>query len=142
MSKSNEKKLLVGALYPTLVAGAITLVAFAIANGKPGFYGALVAQLVVLIYFAVHLFVSRVSSNLDPVSTMSLALFSYFAKFFFFGLFLWALSRFTSPTTLDRVSFGISATILTLTWLGGEVASYLKLKTHLPLPTSDKKVPN
>jgi hypothetical protein len=138
MSKSNESQLLSGALRPTLAVGAIAVIAFSIAKGKSGFYGALLAQLVVLIYFVVHIFVSKISRNLDPISTMALALFSYFAKLFFLGLFLWALAQYTSRAAIDRVSFGATAIVLTAAWLGGEIASYLKLKTHLPLPSSEK----
>ena len=138
MSKSNESQLLSGALRPTLAVGAIAVIAFSIEKGKSGFYGALLAQLVVLIYFVVHIFVSKISRNLDPISTMALALFSYFAKLFFLGLFLWALAQYTSRAAIDRVSFGATAIVLTAAWLGGEIASYLKLKTHLPLPSSEK----
>jgi len=59
---------------------------------------------------------------------------SYFAKLTFLGLFLWALENYTDREVIDRLSFGISACAITAAWLGGEVASYLKLKTHLPLP--------
>ncbi len=138
MSKSNESQLLSGALRPTLAAGAVAVIAFSLAKGKSGFYGALLAQLIVLIYFVVHIFVSKISRNLDPISTMALALFSYFAKLFFLGLFLWALAQYTSREAIDRLSFGATAIVLTAAWLGGEIASYLKLKTHLPLPSSDK----
>ena len=138
MSKSNESQLLRGALRPTLAVGAVAVIAFSISKGKSGFYGALLAQLVVFIYFVVHIFVSKISRNLDPISTMALALFSYFAKLFFLGLFLWALAQYTSRAAIDRVSFGATAIVLTAAWLGGEIASYLKLKTHLPLPSSEK----
>lgn len=142
MSKSNESQLLSGALRPTFIVGAIAVAVCAIARGKSGLYGALLAQLIVLIYFVVHILVSKISRNLDPISTMALALFSYFAKLFFLGLFLWALAQYTSRSTIDRLSFGASAIGLTAAWLGGEIASYLKLKTHLPLPSLDKKEPN
>jgi hypothetical protein len=69
---------------------------------------------------------------------MSLAMFSYFAKLVALGLFLWALTVFTSEESIDRLIFGLSAVAATLTWLGGEVASFLKLKTHLPLPDERK----
>jgi hypothetical protein len=138
MSKSNESQLLGGALRPTAIVGVIAIIVFAITKGQSGLYGALLAQLIVLIYFVVHLVVSKVSTNLDPISTMALALFSYFAKLFFLGLFLWALAQYTSREAIDRLSFGATAIVLTAAWLGGEVASYLKLKTHLPLPSSDK----
>jgi len=103
-------------------------------QGLSGFYGALLAQIVVLIYFLVHIFISKISRNLDPMSTMALAMFSYFAKFLLLGAFLWVLTRYTARSSIDRTSFGATAIALTFAWLGGEIASYLKLKTHLPLP--------
>jgi hypothetical protein len=68
------------------------------------------------------------------MSTMAIAMFSYFAKFLFLGVFFWALGQFVSDEVLDRKTFGATAVALTFAWLGGEIASYLKLKTHLPLP--------
>ncbi len=125
-------------LTPTLVVGALSLVAATFYAGLPGFLGAALAQVVVLIYVGIHLLVSRISQGLDPVTTMSLAMFSYVAKLIALGLFLWLLTVFTSEETIDRQLFGLSAVAATLTWLGGEVASFLKLKTHLPLPDERK----
>ena len=136
--QSNESRLLRGALKPTLLVGAIAILAFTIIRGVAGFYGALLAQFIVAIYFIVHILVSRLTRNLDPISTMAMALFSYFAKLFFLGLFLWALANYTDRAVIDRLSFGVAACALTIAWLGGEIASYLKLKTHLPLPTNSK----
>ena len=134
MQQSNESQLLKGALTPTLIVGVIAIVISTIVQGFAGFYGALLAQIVVLIYFVVHIFISKISRNLDPMSTMALAMFSYFAKFLLLGAFLWALTRYTARSSIDRTSFGATAIALTFAWLGGEIASYVKLKTHLPLP--------
>lgn len=131
---TNESALLKGALRPTLIVGAVAIIISTFIQGKSGFTGALLAQAVVFIYFVVHIFISKISRNLDPMSTMALAMFSYFAKFLLLGAFLWALTTYTSRSTIDRTSFGASAIALTFAWLGGEIASYLKLKTHLPLP--------
>jgi len=136
--QSNESRLLRGALKPTLLVGAIAILLFTIIRGLAGFYGALLAQFIVAIYFIVHILVSRLTRNLDPISTMAMALFSYFAKLFFLGLFLWALAKYTDRAVIDRLSFGVAACALTIAWLGGEIASYLKLKTHLPLPPNSK----
>jgi hypothetical protein len=68
------------------------------------------------------------------VVAIALALFSYFAKLLLLTGFLIALTRLTSRDTIDRASFGITAIALTFAWLGGEIASYLKLRLHLPLP--------
>jgi fructose-specific phosphotransferase system IIC component len=136
--KSNESQLLRGALGPTLIIGAISIAIFTILRGLSGFYGAALAQFIVAIYFVVHIAVSRFSRNLDPISTMAMAMTSYFAKLVFLGLFLWALGEYTDREVIDRLSFGISACAITAAWLGGEIASYLKLKTHLPLPPQAK----
>ena len=77
-TQSNESQLLRGAVKPTLIVGAIAIVLFTLTRGLAGFYGALLAQFIVAIYFIVHILV------------------------------------------------------------GGEIASYLKLKTHLPLPPQAK----
>lgn len=136
MSKeqSNESQLLRGAVRPTLIVGLIAVAIFSVLRGLSGFYGALLAQFIVAIYLVIHILVSRLTRNLDPISTMAMAMTSYFAKLVFLGLFLWALGNYTDREVIDRFSFGISACALTAAWLGGEVASYLKLKTHLPLP--------
>lgn len=132
--KSNEAQLLRGAILPTLIVGIIAIALFSLLRGLSGFYGALLAQFIVAIYFVVHIVASRLSRDLDPISTMAMAMTSYFAKLVFLGLFLWALGEFTDRDVIDRFSFGISACAITAAWLGGEVASYFKLKTHLPLP--------
>ena len=86
-----ELALLRGAVIPTALTGVVTMGLSAIIAGLPGFLGALLAQFIVVIFFAVTIFVSRISRNLDPISTMGLALFSYTTKLLFVGVFLWLL---------------------------------------------------
>jgi hypothetical protein len=138
LQRSNESQLLKGALTPTLIIGVIAIAVATYFRGSPGFIGALLAQVVVVIYFLVHLLVSKFSRDLDPMSTMAMAMLSYFAKILLAGAFFWILGQYTTEADLDRKVFGITAVALTFAWLGGEVASYLKLKTHLPLPHEPK----
>ena len=105
--QSNEAQLLRGALVPTLIVGLIAIVVSTFIQGLSGFNGALLAQAVVLIYFLVHIFVSKISRNLDPMSTMALAMFSYFAKFLLLGAFLWALTTYTDRSSIDRTSLSL-----------------------------------
>jgi ATP synthase protein I len=134
--QSNEMQLLRGAVKPTVITGLISVIVSGIFAGLPGLYGALLAQFIVVIFFAVTLGVSKISKDLDPLSTMGLALFSYTTKLLFVGVFLWAITNFTERETINRTSFGVAAILLTLSWLGGEIASYMKLRIHLPLPDS------
>ena len=131
---TSESAMLKGALLPTIIVGAACIALFSILKGLHGFYGAMVAQVVVVIFFLVHLLISKLSRNLDPMATMALAMFSYFAKVMVMGAFLLVLTKFTSRDVIDRTSFGITAIVLTAAWLGGEIKSYLSLKIHLPLP--------
>ena len=131
---TTESAMLKGALLPTVIVGASCIALFTILKGLHGFYGAMVAQVVVVIFFLVHLLISKLSRNLDPMATMALAMFSYFAKVMVMGAFLLVLTKFTSRDVIDRTSFGITAIVLTAAWLGGEIKSYLSLKIHLPLP--------
>jgi hypothetical protein len=131
---SNEMQLLRGALIPTAITGVVSVVASSVLAGLPGFYGAFLAQFIVVIFFAVTLWVSKLSKNLDPLSTMGLALFSYTTKLLLIGVFLWILTTYTDREAINRTSFGVAAILLALSWLGGEIASYMKLRIHLPLP--------
>jgi fructose-specific phosphotransferase system IIC component len=134
---SNESQLLRGAFIPTFVVSLLAMAVSFFVKGLSGFYGALLAQFVTVIYFIIHIGVSRLTRNLDPISTMAMALFSYFAKLFALGLLLWALAKYTDRATINRTTFAITAVLLTIAWLWGEIASFMKLRLHLPLP--DKK---
>jgi fructose-specific phosphotransferase system IIC component len=132
--KSNESLLLRGAFVPTLIVGLVAIAASTVIKGLSGFWGALLAQFVVVIFFVIHIAVSRMTRNLDPISTMAMAMFSYFAKLFALGGLLWAIARYTDRATINRTAFGVTAVALTIAWLWGEIASYMKLRLHLPLP--------
>ena len=135
---SNESQLLRGALPPTAIVGLLAIIISAFVQGISGFWGALLAQFVVVIFFVIHIAVSRLTRNLDPISTMAMALLSYFAKLFALGALLWVIAYFTDRDTINRTAFGITAVALTIAWLWGEIASYMKLRLHLPLPESNK----
>lgn len=131
---STERALLRGAVIPTVVVGSIAIGASTWFKGSAGLVGALLAQLVVVIFFAANIGVARLSRDLDPVTTMSLAMFSYMAKVLLLGVFLWLITTFVPADICDRKVFGLAAVAATFAWLGGEIRAYLGLKLHLQLP--------
>ena len=131
---STERALLRGAVIPTIVIGLLSIALSTWLKGSAGLVGALLAQFVVVIFFAANIGVARLSRDLDPVMTMSLAMFSYMAKVLLLGVFLWLVTTFVSTTTCDRKAFALSAVAATFAWLGGEIKAYLALKLHLQLP--------
>lgn len=132
--KSSESIMLRGALVPTFIVSIIGVGLSTFLVGFDGFFGALLAQFVVLIYFLVNFLVFRLSSTLNPRTTMALALFSYFSKLLLLAIFLIGITKFTPPDLFNRTVFGLNAIVLTFTWLIGEMVKFLKLRIHMPLP--------
>ncbi|CAB4593079.1 MAG: hypothetical protein F2699_04565 [Actinobacteria bacterium] len=134
---SVEMKLWRGALIPSSVVGILGLILATLLRGQSGLIGALFAQFIVLIFFAIHLLVSKFSNNLEPMMVMVLAMTSYFAKVLTMGVFLLVLMKNTNREFLDRQSFAIVAIAITMAWLAGEIRAFLKLRLTMPLPKRD-----
>ena len=132
--QSSETNLWRGALIPAVTVAAISIIAGSLIRGTSGLWGSMLASATVILYFSVHLLISKISENLDPMATMALAMFSYFAKAILMGALLLIVTRTTSPETVDRPTFAISALLITAAWLGGEIRAFVKLRFQLPLP--------
>jgi hypothetical protein len=135
---SSDTTLWKGAILPSSVVAIFLIITMSVVNGKSGLLGALLASVTVIIFFSIHLLVARVSRDLDPMATMALAMFSYFAKVIFMGVFLLLVTKFTDRSTVDRPSFAICAILITMAWLFGEIRSFLKLRVNLPLPKREE----
>jgi ATP synthase protein I len=132
--QSSETNLWRGALIPAVAVAVISIIVGVLIRGASGLWGALLASATVILYFSVHLIISRISTNLDPMATMALAMFSYFAKVILMGALLLVVTRTTSPETVDRATFAIAALSITAAWLAGEIGAFVKLRFQLPLP--------
>lgn len=135
----SDTKLWQGAVLPASIAAIFALIIDVILKGKAGFIGGALASVTVIIFFSVHLLVAKVSRELDPTATMILAMLSYFVKITFMGLFLILINKFTDRSTVDRTSFAISALLITMAWLVGEIRTFTKLRFQMPLPA---KIPD
>ncbi len=135
---SSDTTLWKGAILPSSVVALFLIITMSVVNGRAGLLGALLASVTVLIFFSIHLLVARISRDLDPMATMALAMFSYFAKVIFMGVFLLLVTKFTERSTVDRPSFAICAILITMAWLFGEIRSFLKLRVNLPLPKREE----
>ena len=135
---SSDTTLWKGAILPSSIVAIFLIITMSVVNGRSGLLGALLASITVLIFFSIHLLVARISRDLDPMATMALAMFSYFAKVIFMGAFLLLVTKFTERSTVDRPSFAICAILITMAWLFGEIRSFLKLRVNLPLPKREE----
>ena len=136
--EASDTTLWKGAILPASVIAILLVIIMSVINGRSGLLGALLASITVIIFFSIHLLVARVSRDLDPMATMALAMFSYFAKVIFMGVFLLLVTKFTDRSTVDRTSFAICAILITMAWLFGEIRSFLKLRVNLPLPKREE----
>ena len=136
-TQSSDATLWKGAIFPAAVVAMITCIGVTVINGKSGLLAGVLASFTVIIFFSIHLLVARVSRNLDPMLTMVLAMFSYFAKVLFMGIFLLLITKFTDRSTVDRASFAICAILITMAWLFGEIRSFMKLRFQMPLPKKE-----
>lgn len=134
---SSEEQMWRGALLPAVVVALICVSGSIALRRGPGAWGSLLASLIVVLFFSVHLGISAISKNLDPIATMALAMFSYFAKVMVMGAFLLVVTKFTSPTTVSRPAFAVTALAITAAWLAGEIRAFMKLKLGLPLPLAN-----
>ena len=130
----SDTQLWKGAIIPASIVAVISLALGGLLKGRSGFFGGLLASITVIIFFSIHLLVARISRDLDPMVTMMLAMFSYFAKVIFMGVFLILITKFTDRSTVDRSSFAISSLLITMAWLAGEIRSFMKLRFQMPLP--------
>jgi len=123
-----------GAIIPATVIALATIIGCTLIRHRPGLWGALIGGSTVIIFLGIHLLVSAISKNLDPIAVMGMAMFSYFAKVLVMGVLLLIVARTTAPATVDRTSFAIVALAVTAAWLAGEIRAFFKLKIGLPLP--------
>jgi ATP synthase protein I len=135
----SNKAMWKGALFPSLILSALSILISTVLLGSSGFFGSLLASFTVVIFFSVSLLVSRLTKSADPISTMALAMFSYFTKLLLIAGFLIAVTRLTDEGDVDRTAFGVSALIVATGWLAGEVRSFFRLRLQLPLPQQESQ---
>jgi ATP synthase protein I len=126
-----------GTILSSSIVALFLIITMSVVNGKSGLLGSLLASITVMIFLSIHLLLARISRDLDPMATMALAMFSYFAKVIFMGVFLLLVTKFTDRSTVDRASFAICTILITMAWLFGEIRSFLKLRVNLPLPKKE-----
>lgn len=141
LTRTPEDSMWRGALLPSLIIAALCVAGSIAVKGRAGAWGSILACLTVVIFFSVHLAVSALSRRLDPITTMALAMFSYFAKVAVMGALLIVITKFTSPATVSHPAFGATALAITAAWLTGEIRAFLKLRLALPLPSQSTDKP-
>ena len=141
MSEHSSTSMLRGALKPALLTSILVVAVGFFVKGTPGLFAGLLASFVVVIFFSVSLFVSKLTKNADPITVFSLAMLSYVTKLTLVAVLLIAVTRLTDESTVDRRSFGIGALVISGAWLLGEIRAFLKLKLELDIQGKSGNTP-
>jgi ATP synthase protein I len=103
---------------PTAVLGAACVAIGAIVAGGKGALGALLALVVVTVFFSISRYVVGRAAKVSPQSMMIAALGSYMVKILALALLL---ANFRDSTVFNGRVFGFCAIALVLCWSGTQV---------------------
>jgi ATP synthase protein I len=120
--------LLLGALPPALVAGALATIGAGVLFGWRGVVGALMGLAVVVLFSGTGLLIMRAVRNTDPMVTMMVGLFSYTVRIVLFGAAIMVLGALDTDSWLHRGSFVIAVLLSVAAWIGGEIRAYTRLR--------------
>ncbi len=110
-------------LVPTVVAGVLAVVGWAIAAGGKGAVGAALGALVVVLFFGIT--VSVVSRAKSAAAMMNAALLTYLVMIF---VLLGLIALLKGATTFDTRAFGLTVVACTLVWTAFAVRAFARLR--------------
>ncbi|MDO9486098.1 MAG: hypothetical protein Q7K25_08585 [Actinomycetota bacterium] len=102
----------------TLVVGIISIVLAGIFRGKDGLIGALVATVLVLLFFGIGNLVLNWALRAHPQIALSIALLTYVVKI---GVLFILIIAFADTTLFNTKVFALVVVICTITWTMAEV---------------------
>ena len=116
--------LLRGSLVPTAVVAALAVVVAGLSS-RGALFGAVLAAVVVLVFFSASLLVMRRTARTAPRNVMAVALVTYITKVGLLGLLLVA---FKDATWLSGTAFALTALACAAVWLVAEIRAYSKVR--------------
>lgn len=123
--QSNDARLFLRALFPTLVAGALAVVVSALVAGGKGALGAVVGVVLVLFVMGLSLVVLQQTAKKYPQLFQMMGLLLYAVQILFVAVFLMA---FKDTDLFDTKAFAFTLLAATLVWIGAQARGYMKAK--------------
>ncbi|MDP2013071.1 MAG: hypothetical protein Q8L05_02485 [Actinomycetota bacterium] len=118
MPSASEVPVLRTAGLATLVVGLVSIVLAGIFRGKDGLIGALVATVLVLLFFGIGNLVLNWALRAHPQIALSIALLTYVVKI---GVLFVLIIAFANTTLFNTKVFALVVVICTITWTLAEV---------------------
>ncbi len=107
----------------TLIVGLISIILAGIFRGKDGLIGALVATVLVLLFFGIGNLVLNWALKHHPQIALSIALLTYVVKI---GVLFLLIIAFANTTLFNTKVFALVVVICTITWTMAEVVLWSK----------------
>lgn len=127
-----DARLLMRSAVPTAIAGAVALVIGALVAGGRGALGALLAVVVVALFFAASVVIVGWVSRVKPAALMPAAVGTFLAKIL---LLLVLIAALNGTTAFNTKVFGFTAIACVLVWTGGQVAALARRMPYVePAP--------
>jgi len=128
-----------GALIAALVVGVNAAAISAVAAGLPGLWGALLGQLMVIVFSGAGLFALHLSRRTSPTMQLAVAMASYTGRIAIFGgLLALALSSDSLARHVNLTVLGLVAMVVVMGWMAGEIWAWSRLR--IPIYDLDHEV--
>ncbi|MFF9477379.1 hypothetical protein [Streptomyces sp. NPDC014733] len=123
--QSNDARLLVHALVPTLVAGVVAVAVSAALAGGAGAVGAVIGTLLVVLVMGAGLVVLQQTAKKLPDLFQMMGLLLYSVQILAVAVFLLA---FKDTTLFDTKAFAFTLLGATLVWIAAQTRGHMKAK--------------
>ncbi|KUL36264.1 ATP synthase I [Streptomyces sp. NRRL F-4489] len=123
--QSNDARLLLHAVVPTLAAGALAVAVSGVLAGASGAIGAVVGTALVVLVMGAGLTVLQQTAKKLPQLFQMMGLLLYTVQILFVAVFLIA---FKNTTLFDTKAFAFTLLAATLVWIAAQTRGHMKAK--------------
>jgi hypothetical protein len=124
-----------GSAWPTLVVGALGVVAAALLGGAKGAWSAALGAALVVVFFSLSLLVMQRTASWQPTAVMSTVLATYTLKIVALGV---AMVVLRDASWLSGQALALTVIACTVVWLTFEMRAFTRMRvfvTSSPLPS-------
>lgn len=133
--RSDDTRLLLQAVVPTAVAGAVAAGISALVAGGKGAVGAVVATLVVILFMGIGFVVLQRTAKSLPHLFQAMGLMLYTAQILLLFVFV---ATFKNTTLFNPKAFALTLVVTTLVWIAAQARAHMKAKILYVEPDSVK----
>ncbi|MFD3324041.1 hypothetical protein [Streptomyces sp. NPDC058701] len=133
--RSDDTRLLLQAVVPTAVAGAVAAGISAWVVGGKGAVGAVVATLIVILFMGIGFVVLQRTAKSLPHLFQAMGLMLYTAQILLLFVFV---ATFKNTTLFHPKAFALTLVVTTLVWIAAQARAHMKAKILYVEPDSMK----